>query len=56
MKKSNTMKNMTIAAVLGGMGIAGYMYMKRNPEVMRNMKVMAKSAAKKTYDKLDETV
>lgn len=53
MRKNNTMKNMTIAAVVGGMGIAGYMYMKKNPEIMHNMRVMMKSAAKRTYEKLD---
>lgn len=53
MKKSNKMKNMTIAAMLGGMGVAGYMYMKKNPEAMNNMKNMVKNAAKTTYEKLD---
>lgn len=52
--KRNNMKSLTRAAIIGGMGVAGYMYMKRNPEVMHNMKSMAKSAAKKTYEKLDE--
>lgn len=42
------------AAVLGGMGVAGYMYMKKNPTAMSNMKEMAKNAAKKTYDKLED--
>ncbi len=53
MKKS-TMKNMATAAILGGMGVAGYMYMKKNPEMVNNMKSMAKSAAKKTYEKLED--
>ncbi len=52
--KKNRMKNMTMAAMLGGMGVAGYMYMKKNPEVANNMKNMIKSAAKKTYETLDD--
>lgn len=56
MKKKNTIKNMTVAAMIGGMGMAGYMYMKKNPEVMTNMKKMAKSAAKNTYEYLDKEV
>ena len=47
-------KKAMMAAMLGGMGVAGYMYMKKNPNVMRNLKNMTKSAAKKTYEKLDE--
>lgn len=50
MKKS-TMKTM---AMLGGIGMAGYMYMKKNPEMKNNMKNMIKSMARKTYNKLDE--
>lgn len=52
MKKK--MNGTTIGAVLTGMGIAGYMYMKKNPEAVKNMKSMAKSIAKKTYEKLDD--
>ena len=52
--KKNTMKNMATAAILGGMGVAGYMYMKKNPEIIHNMKCMAKNAAKKTYEKLED--
>lgn len=53
MRKNNSMKNMTIAAILGGMGVAGCVYLKRNPEAMNNMKNMVKNAAKMTYEKLD---
>lgn len=52
MKKNNTMRNMTIAAVLGGAGIAGYMYMKKNPQAMNNMKSMLKDAAVKKIEKM----
>ena len=56
MRKNNTIKNMTIAAMLGGMGVAGYMYMKNNPQVMRNIKVMMKDMERKKFEKLDEQV
>lgn len=49
--KKNTMKTM---AMLGGMGMLGYMYMKNNPEMMHNMKCMIKNMAKKTYNKLED--
>ena len=42
------------AAILGGMGVAGYMYFKKNPNAMSNMKEMAKNAAKGAYDKLED--
>lgn len=46
-------KGMILAAILGGMGVAGYMYIKRNPLLMCEMKEMTKEMAKKTYDKLE---
>ena len=52
--KKQTMKNMTMAAILGGMGVAGYMYMKKNPSIIHNMRNMTKSAAKKVYETLNE--
>ena len=51
--EKRSMNKMMWAAILGGMGVAGYMYMKKNPNAMSNMKEMAKNAAKKTYDKLE---
>lgn len=56
MQKS-TKKKMMMAAVLGGMGAAGYagyMYMKKNPAAMDNMKNMGKDMAKATYEKLED--
>ena len=50
MKKS-TMRTM---AMLSGLGIAGYMYMKKNPDMKNNMKGMVKQMAKKTYNKLED--
>ena len=52
--EKKTMNKVLWAAVLGGMGVAGYMYMKKNPSAMSNMKEMAKNVAKKTYDKLED--
>jgi len=48
--KKNTMK----LAMLSGLGIAGYMYMKKNPEMKTNMKNMVKNMARKTYNRLDD--
>ena len=52
--KKKTKSKMMWAAILGGMGVAGYMYMKKNPNAMDNMKDMAKDMAKFTYDKLED--
>ncbi len=49
MKKSTMM-----AMFLGGLGVAGYMYMKKNPQVMNNMKEMMKSAAQRTTEMLED--
>lgn len=48
--KKNTMK----LAMLSGLGIAGYMYMKKNPNAMNDMKKAAKKLAKTTYEKLED--
>ena len=50
MMKKGTMMCM----FLGGLGVAGYMYMKKNPEMMNNMRNMMKSAAIRTYHKLED--
>ena len=54
MKKNNTMRNMSIAAILGGMGVAGYMYMKNNPKVMNNIKSMMKNIEEKKLQMLEQ--
>lgn len=56
MKKNNSLKSMSIAAVLGGVGVAGYMYMKNNPQIMHNAKVMMKNMERKKFEKLDQQV
>mgnify|MGYP003306688847 CR=1 FL=1 len=50
----NKMNGMTWIALIGGMGVAGYMYMKMHPEVSHNMKQMVKGAAKRTYNMMDD--
>lgn len=52
--EKKTMKNMMKAAVLGGMGVAGYMYMKKNPDAIDDMKRTVKNIAKSTYEKLED--
>jgi len=47
-------KKAMMAAMLGGMGVAGYMYMKKNPNAMNDMKKAAKKLAKTTYEKLED--
>lgn len=51
--EKKTKKYMALA-ILGGMGVAGYMYMKKNPDLLCQMKEMTKDMAKKTYEKLEE--
>lgn len=47
-------KSTMLCMLMGGLGMAGYMVMMKNPQMMNNMRNMVKSAAKKTYDKLEE--
>lgn len=53
MEKSYTRKAVK-AGVMGALAAVGYMYLKNNPNVLCEMKTMAKDMAKKTYDKLEE--
>ena len=53
------MKKMTkygMAAMMGGMGIFGYMYMKKHPELAQKMKEIAMEANKMMYNKLDDNM
>lgn len=52
--KKKTKNKMMAMAILTGMAAAGYMYMKKNPNMVDNMKDMAKDLAKDAYDKLDD--
>lgn len=44
----------TIMMMLGGAGVAGYVYMKKHPEVVGNMKFVIKDTSRKVYNMLDE--
>ncbi|MBR1937042.1 MAG: hypothetical protein IJ842_05040 [Bacilli bacterium] len=52
MKKMNSL---LLASMLGGMGVFGFMYLKKHPNVMCMMKDMAMEANKSMYNKLDNT-
>ncbi len=52
--EKKTMKNMMRVAILGGMGAAGYMYVKKNPNAISDMKKTAKNIAKSAYEKLED--
>ena len=43
-----------MAAVMGTMGIAGYMYLKKHPEIINNMKKTFKETSKKMYYMFDD--
>lgn len=45
---------MKMAAIIGGMGAVGYMYMKMHPEKVEMMKEACKDASKMIYNKLEE--
>lgn len=54
MEKKTKNKMMAMAVLTGMAAAAGYMYMKKNPNMVDNMKDMAKDLAKDAYDKLDD--
>ncbi len=56
MRKNNTLRNMGIAAMVGGMTVAGYMYMKQNPNIMKDIKKMMKDMELQKFKSLDEDV
>lgn len=45
---------MKMAAVMGGAGVVGYMYLKKHPEKVQMMKCAAKDASRALYNKLEE--
>ena len=51
---NNSIRNVTIAALLGGGAVAGYMYMKNHPKVMRNIMGMMKDMEKAKLSMLDK--
>lgn len=46
-------KAITAMAIIGGMSAIGYYYLKKNPDLMCEMRKITKDFAKKTYEKLD---
>lgn len=51
----SSFKKLTMATVIVGMmAVGAYMYLKNNPDLVCDMKDMAKDMAKKTYDKLED--
>ncbi len=51
----NCLKKSTVATICFATVITlAYMYLKNNPDIVCDMKHMAKDMAKKTYNKLDE--
>ena len=47
------MSMMVSMALVGGMGIMGYMYLKKHPEIMNMMMDMKKDAAKNINDMMN---
>ena len=46
-------KSMKVAALLGGVGMMGYMYLKKHPDKIQSMKDIGKEASRKMYNMLD---
>lgn len=47
------MSNKMFLAMMGGLTIAGYMYMNKKPNMLNDLKNTTKNIAKTTYEKLD---
>ena len=45
---------MKMAAIVGGAGAVGYMYFKKHPEKVAQMKMMLQDVSQLVSDKLDE--
>ena len=48
------MMSMKMMAIIAGMGMIGYMYLKKHPEKMQMMKEAGKEASRMMYNKLDD--
>ncbi len=48
--KMMSMKAMTMVA---GMGVLGYMYLKKNPKMLKKMREIGKEASRKMYNMFD---
>ena len=47
------MMSMKMMAILGGMGLMGFYYLKNHPEAKEKMREIEKEASRKMYQKLD---
>ena len=47
------MLSMKAMAIMTGMGVMGYMYLKKHPEKVQMMKDLGKEASRVMYNKLD---
>lgn len=47
------MMSMKMMAILGGMGLMGFYYLKNHPEMKDKMREMGKEASRMMYQKLD---
>lgn len=56
MRKNSQIKNLTIGAILGGMSVAGFMYMKNNPQIKKNIMGTLKDMERKKFEMLDKQV
>lgn len=45
----------TMMAMMGGLGIFGYMYLKKHPDKMNKMREIMMEANRMMYNKLDNT-
>ena len=52
--KTKTKNKIMMGLTAASMTMAGYMYMKRNPKMINDMKEMAKNMTKSTYNKIEE--
>ena len=51
--KAKTKNRIMMGLTAASMGMAGYMYMKKNPNAINNMKNMANNIGKMTSEKLE---
>ena len=52
--KTKTKNKVMMAMMLSSMGMAGYMYMKKNPNTINSMKKLAKDMSDMANNKIEE--
>ena len=50
------MSSMIAMALIGGAGIMGYMYLKKNPQMMKKVMKLGKDTSKVMYNTFDENM